>query len=428
MKRIQRIIWTVAITLASMPFALQAQNCTPACVQECDEPLGTCCCPYPPKDYPTTGGDDYHILKSYKLTPDQEATFGEGDGLSPFWNAWEENPGTYDYVELLTTKAGNTWERSEFGFINSDDASMEVRSAWGGNGLYLYLLARDDQWVEDVVRCIYNPAKDKMSCWDDPAEIVWANDAMDIYLDMFGTDLQQAQPDVAFVQPSYDRRTNNMLQLQCQYGVGSPPTTYSFNTVDVDGNFQTNRGLLISEMAQEYHGMAVNFVNLSDDTKVQEWFIPWDVIKKQPQPNTIQSKLAFACGYNDADDDPNGFDALRWRNAADPLYRIQDWATGQSDFDVPTEAWGDIDIVDQALPVTNRLRSRGIVIRNVQSVEYYDLLGKTIAKFDLSQKAAKEVSLNTGASMLLERITTKSGSIHTQSIMVPQSGIVSRSF
>ncbi len=437
----QRI--TTTLMMAGIAFAFSnvstegQQQCTPHCTaptycEEQPKPLGTCCCPFPEQAYPGTGTDPYHILDGYALTPEQEASFVVDNQKSPFWDEWEKNPGKFDIVELLPSAPGNAWERSERGFNDDADASMEVRAAWGEKGLYLYLLVRDNQFVNSGVTCIYDPISEENWCPDDPRSLVWANDAIDMYIDGFSTDYHHPSiADEIFHNKTIDRKTRTMMQIQCQFGATNPPETFSLNKIGDNGQFQMDRNVMIQTLPQTHDGMMLDFVTITGNLRAQEWFIPWGQVGKngiqKPTPGTMTAKIAFACGYNDADGSATSFDALRWRNAADPTKRVQDWSTGSGAY-VPTEAWGDIRFVSSQLPIVNRLKAYPKAIRNVQSVEYYDLLGKTVAKFDLSQIAAKEVSLNTGASMLLERITTKSGTVHTQSIMVPQSGIVSRSF
>ncbi len=418
------------LLISMLSAQIYSQICSSACEapEQCDQnsdPRGTCCCPYPPEAYPLFDTDEYHELCSYKLSPEQEAKFAVGDGLSPFWSVWNDDD-IFDHIHLSPDYSGNTWNRSAFGFTSESDCRMTVRTAWGSNGLYLYCEISDDNWSATPPLCIYSRDRDASFCPDDPGFLNWANDALDLYFDPFPTSVHQVLPDEVFYDPSLDRRTKQMLNLLCRFGAEEPPESLTVIKMNDSTEGMPRLDVRIEHLPDQLDGMAVDFVAISENTRIQEWFIPWSLIGRTPDPQSQMPEFAFACGYNDFEEGQEGYDALLWRNAANPFKRVQDWSTGQSAF-LPTEPWGDIRVLNEELPPPSAAppSQNGPTPNTAWStVEYFDLLGRSIAKFDLSRKSTTSIRLETVGSMLLEKAVTRSGTVHTRSIVVQESGVV----
>lgn len=378
--------------------------CDPQCVDpdmcKADDPRGTCCCPYPINAYPSIGTPPYHVLDAYRLTTGQEAMFSETDGeLSAFWVSWDQNPGM-DYVEMDPTYPGNAWNRSDEGFIGQTDAFTTVRAAWSDRGLYLFVKVIDDQFVDDALVCIgdYCPA--------DPGELAWANDAMDLFLDVYSTELHEAAPDLVFANYLRNRLTKKTVQIQYQFGATTSKDRFSFNRVDpATGEMIIDRDVTFADAKVNYDGLTGEAVSVNDYTKAQEWFIPWTYVGNggvpTPNPGTY---FAFTVGYNDADGGATDMDCLRWRNAADPTKRVQDWSTGQAEH-VPTESWGDIQVLAEEVAdagVRFHTRRTPLIDRDVAALRLFDLRGCRIAADAVLRARANGV--------VIERVTLENGS------------------
>ncbi len=396
----------LSVTVLLMGLRTTGTACDPQCSDpdKCDasDPRGTCCCPYPIDAYPSVGNPPYHVLDAYRLSTDQEAAFDETDGLpSSFWSAWDDDPGM-DFVEMNPIYAGNAWNRSDEGFLGQTDAQAFVRAAWSDRGLYLYVQVVDDQFVDDALVCI------KEYCPGDASELSWANDAMDMFLDVYSTDLHEAAPDLVFAKHTRNRLTKKTVQIQYQFGSATVKDRFSFNRVDpATADLIIDRDVTFADAKANYDGLTGEAVTLNDYTKAQEWFIPWSYVGNGgisiPNPGTL---FAFTVGYNDADGGATDMDCLRWRNAADPTKRIQDLSTGQTEH-VPTEPWGDIQVLadpvgDAAIHFTPSARRPNRA--DIVSVGRFDLRGARVGG---------ENAGATAAAIHIERMQLKNGTTRT---------------
>lgn len=396
----------LCIVVLFMGLRTTATACDPACSDpdmcRLDDPRGTCCCPYPIDAYPSVGNPPYHVLDAYRLSGEQEAAFDETDGLpSSFWSAWDADGGM-DYVQMNPLYPGNAWNRSDEGFIGESDAQALVRAAWSDRGLYLYVQVVDDQFVDDALVCI------KEYCPNDPSELSWANDAMDLYLDIYSTDLHEAAPDMVFANPTRNRLTKKTIQIQYQFGSATTKDRFSFNRADpLTADLIIDRNVTFADAKANYDGLTGEAVTLNDFTKAQEWFIPWSYVGNGgiPTPNPGTS-FAFTVGYNDADGGATDMDCLRWRNAADPTKRIQDLATGLTEH-VPTEPWGDIQVVADPVgdaAIRFRPSARQPHQSDIVSVGRFDLRGARVGRDDVRAAAT---------AVHVERMRLKDGTTRT---------------
>lgn len=418
----------LAILIAGAASRVLSADCNPACTEpaECKstDPRGTCCCPFPLEAYPPVGNPPYLTLQAYHLSTEQEAMFNDTDQApSAFWYAWDENT-SMDVVELNCTYSGNAWNRSDEGFFGEADANMVVRAAWSAEGLYLYLKVRDDQFVDDAIVCI------KEYCPGDASELSWANDAMDIYFDPFSTDIHDAAPETVFPRPNFNRLTKKTVQLQYQFGAAGVKDRFSYNRVNQsNGEMEIDRDVTFADAKANYNGLTGEVFRLTDDTKAQEWFIPWSHVGNGgiPSPNP-GTRFAFSCGYNDADGGATDMDCLRWRNAGDPTKRTMDLATGSTEH-VPVEAWGDIEVSGDPIAEVGVVHApvRHSAGTGPVRAEYTDLHGRRIAGVDLSGTPGT-VELAVSSSLVVERLLRADGSVYAASFLTPRNGRIVREF
>ncbi len=373
--------------------------------------MGSAICPHAPENYPISGVSPYHILFSYHLTDTLAAQFDPRDGaISAFWEYWESDPERFDFIELNNQYPGCSWERSVDGWSSIFDAHMTVRSAWNSAGLYLFFKVTDDQFVNNSVQCM-----DDACAENEPLTFQWANDAMDMYLDKHSTHVHAAAEQL-FYDPK-KRITSKTIQFVYQFGADQAANKFLM-VKTMDDNTRPERWLTFDQAAAELSGLAGETVVVNEEIKIQEWFIPWELLDKQsPEPNTPGSRIAFCCGYNDADGGTTGFDALRWRNAADPTKRVPKPGGGAH---VPTESWGDIQFLADGLDVQYADMSRRqnpFVSGTLHEIEYYDMRGRLLRTRKANAQGnlqSAQPSLSTHA-IILERIRYTNGQTKTRS-------------
>ncbi len=419
-----KLAMLLCIGMLIVPLAVNGQGEEKPCEQQ---HMGSDLCPYAAEDYPSSGVSPYAILFSYRLTDDLADMFNGTDGkISDFWTCWEADAEKYDYIELNNQYAGNSWERSEDGWNGREDAYMIVRSAWHESGLYMYFEVTDDQFVDQVVECL---GEECVS--EDPDAFKWANDAMDIYLDKNNTDAHKAAENL-FINYNHNRITHSTVQLAYQFGSSSAADEFLL-VKTLDDNTRPLQWLTFEQADAEWGGLVGETVVVNEIKKIQEWFIPWTEIldKQSPTPGSAGDRMAFTCGYNDADGGTSTYDALRWRNAADPTKRVPRPGGGPH---VPTEGWGDIQFVDDALsedeigvirPMQRNVLSSG----RISSVEYFDMKGRMLgvlkANTDGALKNAGQISIP-ASNIVLERIKYTNGTTQTFSRITADQALIGR--
>ncbi len=178
------------------------------------------------------------------------------------------------------------------------------------------------------------------------ASLSWASDAINIYLDKNSTHVHSTSEKV-FINYDHNRLTHTTVQLFYQFGANESPTELGL-VQTLDDNTRPIQRLSFEQAAAQWGGLVAETITLDNGRKAQEWFIPWREVLETPipVPGTSGDMLAFAVGYNDADGGADAYDALRWRNAADPFKRVPRPGGGPY---IPAEPWGDIQIVDELL-------------------------------------------------------------------------------
>jgi hypothetical protein len=397
------------------PAALFAQDCEP-------QHMGSERCPFEPEDYPSSGISPYHIMYSYNLSDSLANLFDPTDGeISEFWSAWDD--GDFDYIELNNEYPGNSWERSTDGWNGVNDAHMIVRSAWHDNGLYLYFEVTDDQFVDEVVQCLGE------DCVPGEEDYRWANDAMDIYIDQVSTDVHEAAQNL-FINYNHNRITVGTVQLVYQFGASAAaPEFMMIKTLDDDS--RPLQWYTFNEAEAQWGGLVGETVVENENKKIQEWLIPWQEIIgiQRPTPGQPGDRIAFSCGYNDADGGTNTYDALRWRSAGDPTKRVP---VPEGGAHKPTEPWGDIQFIEDGLD-PNAIRmphvARQLSFGAVKSVEYFDMQGRKIGALTANANgmldAAAAVSLS-ASNVVLEKVTYENGLTKTFSRVSARGASVTR--
>jgi hypothetical protein len=211
--------------------------------------------------------------------------------------------------------------QSLMGFEGSEDCMLKVKVAYGEMGLYLWIEAIDDQYMD--------PIPPDTTIIDGGDTIVtmgteeWLTDAVDFYLDIFSS---QQQKEGRFI-TSGDQRTATMTQFQYRYGIESAGSIVRINGFDpawtgVGDPFKYET-LRISEAFQR--GILFEVVTLDECRKVQEWFIPWNRAGAGMDMPVVGQKIAFTAGYNDIDAGETMPDILRWKNLCDPYCNSDNW-------------------------------------------------------------------------------------------------------
>lgn len=246
------------------------------------------------------------------LTPAEESSFSPTDGkLSDFWK--DENWGSKDYIEMLPP--GDCYP-DRCGFDGGEDASFIVKAAATGKGLYVLAIAKDNVWVDRA------DAED------------WGADAADLYFaDLSSQEIATCTDCLIGLYSS--ALTYGTQQMQVWMGATSLPSGFRYAYYDENlWSWQTVE--LDWGAAKTLYGLEVEVVLVDANTKVQEWFFPWQRFGGGIAVGTALGgkKLAFSGGYNDKDGDNPDPHCLRWLGK-DP-WTIEDGET----------YWGDLLLAD----------------------------------------------------------------------------------
>jgi hypothetical protein len=314
--------------------------------------------------------EDVHdqVVKSYKLRPELAASFARDGAISPFWRSWDvANAGAnvaMDYIDMTTTQ--NAWVTGGGSFSGPDDAALIVRSAYGANGLYLYLEVHDDNWQQ-------------------PAG--YETDALDFLLDKMNSQaIRDCSPFDCYISPSFGwSLTYYSIQYQISIGGGSVPSNIRINYFDGAAMFWPPEGTPMADLATTYGGMNVDVINVSANVKVMELYIPWTWVGTSGGVGSMPAEgadIAFAGGYNDLDagQSTSARTALRWKEK-DPFNTCNDM-TPPHDY---CDAWGDIQVVGDTVPTPPssvrqpcRAPQTGLQAATAGSI-YYNLKGERVS-------------------------------------------------
>ncbi|MDX2432294.1 MAG: hypothetical protein QNK35_15260 [Bacteroides sp.] len=274
---------------------------------------------------------DDSVLVAYGLTGEMEAQYSSSDNkLSDFWKLIDSE---HDRIRLK--QRSNAARGANFNFVLSHDCNMEVRAAYGADGIYLLIEINDDNdvaWPNEFVGT-------------ENEQFYLEFDAVDLLTDSRSIhEIANPTSSDLFVSRSFGLTfTTRQYQVAC--GVeGQRPTGFKralSDPWDFNGTFYT------FENAQSQFGIQIENIKTDYFYKAQEWFIPWSEygggLTGEPAAGT---RLAFTAGFNDRDEGehfPPGVNssggsvkasnALRWIGATDP------WGSNK-----PPYGWGEIEL------------------------------------------------------------------------------------
>jgi hypothetical protein len=284
------------------------------------------------KDVPCSDPDpNDSVLVAYGLDAAMEGQFSSTDQKpAAFWSLIDDDK---DRLELKQRRNGA--RGSAFNFVLTHDCNMEVRAAYGADGIYLLLEINDDNHV----------------AW--PNELAGTENEQ-FYLDFDAVDLlidsrsvaELSSPEAAssFVSRSFGLTfTTRQYQVACGTEKERPE---GFKRAKADP-WDFHGVYYPFEEAKKHFGIEIENLSVGPFHKAQEWFIPWseygDGFDGEPEGGT---RLAFTAGFNDRDEGehfPPGVNssggtvkasnALRWIGRTDP------WGS-----DSPPFAWGEIEL------------------------------------------------------------------------------------
>ncbi len=299
--------------------------------------------------------------------------FVAGDGeLSAFWAGIDA-----DYFQLVPSNPQYVFPEAD-GFTDDNDASVYVKAAASSSALYLYMEVQDNVWVD----------------WSNPTR--YGDDSMDLYFDEQDAESAWANPEG----PYNSHLTKTMKQLQVFMGATTVPQELRVTWYDAE-NYTWNsmegakQAYTFAE-AKEKWGIEVDVIEVDATHKQQEWKLPWWGYASggvTGGTNLLDTKLAFAGGYNDVDADGEAPDKLRWPGPKDP------WVSSAAD-----NQYGDLLFPDITVPVVETPRAAPVAKAAVQGVSthLYTLTGQRVSSSRLPGRAATGV--------LVQRQVLKDGS------------------
>lgn len=271
------------------------------------------------------------ILVAYGLNGRMEAQFSSTDSrVSDFWNKIDEHRD-----RIVLRQRDHAARDAEFNFVLTHDCNMEVKAAYGADGIYLLLEINDDndvawtnQWTGTEMEQFYLHF-----------------DAVDLLTDSRSIgEISAPEGKDLFVSRSFGLTyTTRQYQVACGKE-GNRPGGFKralADPWDFYGMYHT-----FEEAASQF-GIQIENIKTEPFYKIQEWFIPWSEygggLNEEPEAGT---RLAFTAGFNDRDEGehfPPGVtssggtlkasNALRWIGRTDP------WGTSE-----PPYAWGEIEL------------------------------------------------------------------------------------
>jgi hypothetical protein len=341
------------------------------------------------------------ILIVYPLLADEVDAFSCRDGqISDFWSGprWQER----DRIVMTTER--NSYPGRD-GWDGSDDARVRIQAGADSTGLYLYIEIFDDAFVD--------PVGDIHEQTDSTR---WQYDAVEIFFDLISSnefvDTTPALIAVDNTQLSFDSR-----HFQAWMGKTSSPQEMRLSYCDVSSWAWDSVVVSIDNEVNKLHGMGVDPVQVDENHKVQEWYIPWGPVSARIEGMLDGRRFAFSAGYNDLDGDGDPVNSLRWRNL-DPSYDEKELA--EAGFSMRT-TWGDLHMADgigesvvhrpccqppccqPSIGVKSARRFLVMDDSHVKSVEYFTLLGRRV-----SVEAARQMR-NQNAAVLVRRVRLRDG-------------------
>jgi hypothetical protein len=328
--------------------------------------MGVC----PPSAFSQRDLTDYRLI-SYALSAEEEALFSYTDGTrSAFWAMWDSSANLDFIYESPYTHGVST---SLLGFEGEEDCNLQVRSAYGDNGLYLYLEVEDDQFLDKGAL-----VPDSEAINEPGLNAEWMNDAVDFVIDRYSSE-EQKEEDLYLTMG--DQRTASYVQIQYRFGgqAGpSPVVRYSCFDPAWTGVGDPIKYSHLS--VNELYAMGILFevIVLDPYTKCQEWLIPWaQVGSGLPGKPEMGKKIAFITGYNDIDVGEARADILRWKNKCDAYCN--------------SDNWGDLEFAGslyEAAPVRRHLQRPAFAYASAPPAQKFSLTGQMIDTRRFAAKAA----------------------------------------
>ncbi|MFC2125227.1 hypothetical protein ACFLU5_10475 [Bacteroidota bacterium] len=275
------------------------------------------------------------ILVSYGLNADLETQFSSTDGkIAEFWDMIGEK---HDYINMLQRKDAK--RGAEFKRVLTHDCNMIVKSAYGGDGLYLLFEVNDDS----------DTAWPNKFNGTEKEQFYNHFDAVDFMIDSRSVkEICSAEGRKLFVSPHFSF-TKTTMQYQAAFGNEiEQPEGLKVSTPDP---WDMHAAFWTFEDLEKHKGIQIENIKTDYFFRAQEWFIPWSQINEalveEPDANT---RFALAAGFNDRDEGehfPPGINSsggsvkssnsLRWINSAGP------WAASPKK-DKPPYNWGEIEL------------------------------------------------------------------------------------
>ncbi len=271
-----------------------------------------------------------HILTAYGLTSEMEQQYSSDDNaLSGFWSLFGE-----ESDRILLSQRENAARGSSFNFVLTNDCNMEVRAAYGADGIYLLIAVNDDNdvyWPNEFV----GTENEQFYLNFDAVDLLIDSRSVEEISDPLNKDM--------FVSMSFGlTSTTRQYQVACGTEKNRPS---GFKRALVDP-WDFHGSYITFEEAEVQYGIQIENIKTDYFYKAQEWFIPWSEIGGGlPGEPDAGSKIAFTAGFNDRDEGEHfspgvtssggsvkASNALRWIERSDP------WGSNKSPYN-----WGEIE-------------------------------------------------------------------------------------
>lgn len=253
----------------------------------------------------TPASPDDGVLTAYGLTADQEAQFGKGEGIAPFWSAFGAGR---DFASIIVKShdAGKKASSQPTSQPKEQNVSLNVKAAHSRAGLYLLFEISGDRDGKDEGVDFHISRMSSKDLWDGDSLVKHFSSAQ------LALPLDEMQYQANFTNAG---KPDSTVRLTC-------PCPYTMHVP---------RGYPYAEAEQKY-GIVVRQHQLADGKRAMEWFIPWAYVGKPGAMNEppVGTRLALVLGYN-------GAAKLRWPSGIDPW--SQNIEQGKKD-----NAWGDLEI------------------------------------------------------------------------------------
>jgi hypothetical protein len=251
--------------------------------------------------------DNDAFLVAYGLSPEQEQAFALEEGeLSGFWSAFTD---AHDRACVGATHVvGGGDDEGEEGCV------MTVKAAHSRAGLYLLFAVNDQEW---------SPARE-------------LEDAVDFHIARSGTAaIDGAEQVTNMYLTTQFSLVLDETQYQANFGTPEEPGSELSRNIPTPWDMANVRDSFGD--AAEKHGIVIRQIELDDETRAMEWFIPWDRVGcggEMDEP-PVGTRLGLVLGYNDTDGETTV--TYRWPAGLDPWHEQE--PDGHS-----VAAWGDMMI------------------------------------------------------------------------------------